>query len=328
MTTQEKTVCVKMDEEKYDTKRMIFNGPKTMTAKSGFSYDTVQIKTRNEDGSHGSLIVRTVDGLYSHGLVKGKDFTDPDKFKWQVPISLQNRDPVSGMTAPTEQQARWVENFNEIMEECIEWIMNNLDALGLDSDFQRPLLKNFSPLYYAKEKDAKTGKATKRIAEGAGPWLYTKTMYRDNYDGTFTFNTEFFDKNDRELDPITQVEDVKCNCQAALIVESLYVHGEKIYPQVKLYEMVVDPLSKRRVRILGEEKNCVRLTANPTVTVADTSKPPLSFSNDNWGDEEEDEDDESAPAPAPAPAPAQDPAETKPKPKIKKVIKKVAKQTQ
>lgn len=288
----DKTVCVKMDERDYDVNDMVFIGPKNVKAKSGFEYDSVIIKTKNRnketgelDGTQGSLIIRSVADLYCKGLEKGKDFSDPDKFKWQIPISLQDRDPASGHTKPTEQQARWMANFDGIFEHCIDWIMDHLKELGLDDDFPRPLLKNFSPVFYAKEKDPKTGKATKRIAEGAGPWLYTKTMYRETPDGDFDFSTMFFNKNDVEL-PYTDAVDTKCQAQAAFILESLYCSGEKIYPQLKMYELVFTPLGGRRERVLGEESESTRLSSDPRVRVRNsTTGAPLGEDEGAMGEE-------------------------------------------
>lgn len=309
-----KNQLVKMDQTGYDVSNMIFVDPKNITTKSGFSYETIAIKTRNPDGSEGDLVIRTVPNLFSKGLEKGKDFTDSNKFKWQVPISFQDRDSVTGCTNPTPEQAAWMDNFNAMIDRCLDWIMENLDKLGLGDDYQRPLSRKFSPMFYAKVKDPVTGKPTTKVAPGAGPWLYTKTMYKELADGTFNFQTQFFDKQNNELDPM-DIVGVHCTTTAALKFESIYKSGDKMHLQIKLFEMVLEEHGNRRERLLGVEEDSVRLD----------TKAKLSISNETASNDFDNESVENGSVGEPEDPDADDPV-VRPEspPKIKSVKMKEA----
>lgn len=290
MPVTRQTKLVKMDTEGYDTSNMTFSDPKNVTTKSGFSFDTVQIGTKNDDGSEGDLIFRSVADLFCKGLEKATDFNDSEKFKWQMPISFQDRNQSTGFTDPTPEQAAWMECWDAIMTKAIDWIMDNLDKLGLEDDYPRPRLQSFTPMYYAKEKDPKTGKATKRIAEGAGPWLYTKVPWNPVTD---EFQSQFFDKNNYELHP-DSIKERHFKAQVALKFESLTIMASGIHPQVKLFEAVLEEMGSSRTRILGTEDDCVRLSSDPKVKVSSntTSTAPLGDDDDLVAPVEDDDDDD------------------------------------
>lgn len=310
MTATHKNKLVKMDLAPYDTSKMTFGEPKNVTTKSGFSFDTVAIGTVNPDGSEGDLIIRSVPDLFCKGLEKAKDYNDAEKFKWQLPLSFQDRNPSTGLTDPTPEQAAWMANFDAIMQQCIDWVMANLMRLGLDEEFQAPRLKDFTPMYYAKVKDPKTGKPTKRIAEGAGPWLYTKVMWNPE---TNEFGSQFFDKSDQELTP-DSIVDRHFKATVALKIESLFINGNRIHPQVKLFESVMEEIGSARVRILGEEDNCVRLNSQPRVKVMN--------STDSASPLDEDEDDDDDDGSVGEPVEEEEPEPVVEVPKKKKVLRK------
>ncbi len=325
MTTTNKNELVEMDTKGYQTSKMTFSEPKNVTTKSGFSFQSVKIQTIKSDGTEGDLIIRSVANLFCKGLEKATDFTDDTKFKWQMPISFQDRNTGTGFTDPTPEQAAWMKCWDEMMTTAIDWIMANLKELGLEDDYPRPRLQSFTPMYYAKEKDPKTGKPTKRIAEGAGPWLFTKVPWNP---ATDEFRTQFFNKDHVELHP-DDVKDTHFKCQVALHFESLTVMPTGIYPQVKLFEAVLEEMGSSRVRILGSEEECTRLTSNPKVKVSSntTSSAPLGGDDSDYDDDDDDGSvgqgagDGSEPEPEPEPEPKPEPV----KKKIVRRVKKIAK---
>jgi hypothetical protein len=255
----------------YDLTRMRFSKPKTMT--QPIPHDTIEITTINEDGTDGDMLIQTPGDLFSFGLSPNCDkATGEFKGSYAFPISFYEQNS-SKMAEPTEEQAAWVAAFDALMKQCVKHIMSNLQSIGLAEDTPESQFRKFNPMFYTKVKDPVTGKSTQRVAEGAGPVLYSKVVYSQEKK---TFGTIFCDKDNNELDPLELIgKFYKTKC--VLKLASIFINGDRICPQVKLYETVVEEQTNEKKRFLGPVPT-KRIIPDPTVVVDeidDVSGPPM-----------------------------------------------------
>lgn len=289
----------------YDAKsRMIFSAPiggSIPDSKPKIEFKRINIETLNPDGSKGALIIPTSKKLFSFGVSEN---INPDNGKvsgWVMAICLYNKD------GATEEEKEWVETFNNIVEVCSKHVIDNKEELD-QFELQPSDLRKFNPLYYRKEKitDAKTGKTTLKVVEGAGPTLYAKLIYSKK---TEKFVSQFFDTKDQHMNPMELIG-VYCYVQAAIKIESIFI-GSKISLQVKLYECEVDPANTGMKRLLPRPKANSTLT-NFNIEMNTKQSPPIGGDDDDnngsiQGDEEKPEQVQ----------------ETEEKKVVKRVVKKV-----
>lgn len=236
--------------EGYNPKqRMIFSDPivgSIPDSKTKIEFKRINISSRNEDGTVGELIIPT-ERLYSFGVSENTSQETGNVTGFTFPLCLWNRD---GCT-PAEKT--WVDNFNDIVDNCIEYLINNKEELDLFELTRGDLTKTkggLNPLYFKKEKytDDK-GKTVLRNVPGRGPTLYAKLIYSKKQD---KFLTQFFDKNDQTIEA-RDLMGKHCYANGAVKIESIFV-GSKISLQVKLYEAVVEPSKMGMKRLLERPK--------------------------------------------------------------------------
>jgi hypothetical protein len=229
--------------------RMIFSEPivgSIPDSKTKIEFKRINISTRNEDGTIGELIIPT-ERLYSFGVSENTSQETGNVTGFTFPLCLWNRD---GCT-PAEKT--WVDNFNDIVDNCIDHLIDNKEELDLFELTRGDLTKTkggLNPLYYKKEKytDDK-GKTVLRNVPGRGPTLYAKLIYSKKQD---KFLTQFFDKNDQTIEA-RDLMGKHCYANGAVKIESIFV-GSKISLQVKLYEAVVEPSKMGMKRLLERPK--------------------------------------------------------------------------
>jgi hypothetical protein len=292
----------------YDLSRMRFSKPKTMT--QPIPHETIEISTINEDGTDGDMLIQTPSNLFSFGLSPNCDrSTGEFKGSYAFPISFYDQN-ASKTAEPTDEQEAWVNAFDGMMKQCVKHIMGNLEEIGLAEDTPESQFRKFNPMFYTKVKDPVTGKSTQRVAEGAGPVLYSKVVYSQEKK---TFGTIFCDKDNNELDPLDLIGKF-FKTTSILKISSIFINGDRICPQVKLYETVVEEQTNEKKRFLGPTPT-KRIIANPTVAVQrneDDSGPPMS--------EEPDQDTEDVVPDDASDFGDDEPAEPEP---TKKIVRKV-----
>jgi hypothetical protein len=291
----------------FDTSKMEFSTPQQGSIPGGgpaISFARINISTRNTDGSVGELVMPT-GRLFSFGVSEN---IAPDTGKvngWTMPLCLWNRD------GPTPEEKAWTDTFDKIVERCVDHIIENKEELD-KFDLERSDLKKFNPLYWRKEKKMVNGKTQLVVVDGTGPTLYSKLIYGKKNE---KFVTNFFDVNDQPINPLDMLAKY-CYANAAIKIESIFI-GNKISLQVKLYEVVVEPIQSGMKRLLP------RPAANSIVIEASrTASTTASSAMDDADDDDDDDDDsdcgsiEEDRKTAP-PAPSATPA--------KKIIRKVVK---
>jgi hypothetical protein len=295
----------------YDTSRMIFSEPQTGSIPGNgpkIEFKRVNISTVNEDGTQGDLILAT-EKLFSFGVSENISQETNTVSGYTLPLCLHNRD------GPSEQEGDWVTTFNNIIEACIDHLIENADEVDKPG-LLRSDLRSFNPLYYKKEKvtDPKSGKMITRPVEGAGPTLYAKLIWSKKNE---SFVTDFFDVQDNPVDPHTLIG-TYCYVKAAVKIESIFVGKQVISMQVKIRECEVEPTAKSNKRLLPRPKADSRVLMRPPTN---TSAAPMitapSEDQDSESDSESESDGEEIAPPAAA-------AAAKKKPPARKV-KAVAK---
>jgi hypothetical protein len=241
----------------YDFKNnIIFSNPRVEKipgigekGKSALTYQRILISTKFSDGSEGDLIFATPgDDHFSYGLGEN---TSPETGKvtgHSLPICLYNKD------GPTDNEKKWVAQFNEVMEFCKEHLVTVQQKLGI-VDLEVRDLKKFNPLFYKKEKNKESSNFGK-VIEGAGPIFYAKTWESKGKICT-VFHELYYEGSRRKTrlisDPTT-LTGTYCTVRAAFKFESIYIGGGKYSPQIKLYHVIAKTASHGPRSILNIEE--------------------------------------------------------------------------
>ena len=164
---------------------------------------------------------------------------------------------------PTKEEVNWVEKFDEIVESCIDHLIDNKEEIELYELQRSDLTKakgGLNPMYWRKEtvKDEVTGKKVLRNIEGQGPTLYTKLIFSKKNE---KFLTDFFNKDDQPIQA-TDLMGKYCYANSAIKIESIFISGTgKISIQVKLYEAVVELTKTGKQRLLARPQATSKVLA-------------------------------------------------------------------
>lgn len=237
----------------YDAnKRMVFSEPiegSVPDSKPKIEFKRINISTRNEDGSYGELVFPT-ERLFSFGVSENVSQETGKITGYTFPLCLYSRE------SPTEAEKQWVEGFNNIVDKCIDWLIDHKEEIEADDLTRSELTKvkgGLNPLYIKRERVKNSaGKMELRPVDGQGPALYTKLIFSKKND---KFVTQFYDTNDQPLNALDLMGKY-CYTRAAVKIESIFISGTgKISLQVKLYEAVVEPSKTGMKRLLRPEGN-------------------------------------------------------------------------
>lgn len=287
----------------YDTKRMRFGEPQSGSIpNSPIAFRRIPITTINEDGTEGELVIPSSE-VYSFGVSENKDIETGKVNGLVMPLCLYNRN------GPSEEEKSFVETFNNIVETCKDYLIENKEALG-QYELEKNDLKKFNVLYYKRDKG--------KIVEGTGPTLYAKLIVSKKHEKTITV---FFDnKTGHSIDAL-ELLGKHCYATAAIKIESIFI-GNKISLQVKLYECAVRRIEMGSKRLLSRPSES--LEHDSSVSVHNPTKNnPLPFGG--GGDDDDDAGSLGGDDLELEEAPLEDTIKTLPKKVIKKVVKKVVK---
>ncbi len=224
----------------YDTGRMIFSSPiigSVPDSKPKIEFKRINISTLNEDGTEGELILKTPDRLFSFGVTENLSEESKKVTGYTFPICLWNKD------APTEEQKTWTDTFENIVEQCIEHLLENKEEVELYDLTREELTKSkggLNPLYWKKDKatDERTGKVVQRKVPGQGPTLYAKLIYSKKSNKFFS---QFYNPQGEAINVNDLMNSKYCHVSAAIKIESIFISGTgKISLQVKIYEAVIE----------------------------------------------------------------------------------------
>jgi hypothetical protein len=293
--------------ESYDTSRIIFSEPvqgSIPDSKPAITYSRINISTKNDDGTIGDLILSTEE-CYSFGVSENTNIDTGKVNGFVMPIVLHSRN------GATEKEKAFVETFNNIVEKCKDYLIDNKEDLG-QYDLERNDLKKLNPLYYKKEKG--------KVVDGAAPTLYAKLIVSKKQGDKVI--TVFFNKDNGQSINALDLLGKHCYVKAAIKFESIFI-GNKISLQVKLYECQATPIDMGFKRLLPrpESSSVVR---NETRNLL-----PTNFASNRDVDEDEPmdtvEDKETIDDGSDYEPPVEETIKVVPKKTIKKVVKKVIK---
>jgi len=300
----------------YNTTRMVFSEPIAGSIPNStpkIEFKRINISTKNEDGTMGELIIPT-ERLFSFGVSENTSQETGKVNGYTFPLCLWGRD------GATEAETAWTDTFENIVEKCIEHLVDNREEIDMFELTRSDLTKSkggLNPLYWKKEKFTnEKGKTVLRRVPGTGPTLYTKLIFSKK---SGKFLSQFFDQNDEPLDAMDLMGKY-CYSQAAIKIESIFI-GSRISLQIKLYESVVEPAAIGMKRLLGRPKARSKVLEHK----AGSSATPM----DDDDDEEDDsgsiggsDDEDEAPPPVKAKAKAKTSAKKKVVRKVRKVVRK------
>ena len=266
--------------KKFDTKALRFGKPRDGSIpNSTVVFKRIPIGVLNADSSLGELVIPTTDNLYSFGLSPNTNMQTGKTDGYTLSLCLWNKD------APTDDQKKWVENFNTIIDAIKDYLIEHRDDFG-KYELEMADLKNFNPLYYKKEKG-------KRV-EGSGPVLYPKVLQNKKNE---IITTPFCNERGEDIDPMTLLNKA-CKATAAIKIESIFI-GAKISLQVKVYEAQVKMFDNTVKRLLRKPDSSSDVVMEAQVDDVQESK--VDDDEDSVkGSDSEDESSEAAVAAAPA----------------------------
>lgn len=225
----------------YNTDRMVFSEPQKGSIPNtipAINFQRILISTKNPDGTQGELILPT-SRLFSFGVSENKNPETGKVNGYVLPLCLHNRD------GATKEERAWSETFDNIVDKCKEFLVDNRDDIE-QYELELTDLRKFNPLYYKKERG--------KIVEGTGPTLYSKLIVSKKHNKIVTM---FFDKNNKPIDALDLLGKY-CYVRGAVKIESIFI-GNKISLQVKLYEAEAEMVQTGMRSLLS------RPTANPRV---------------------------------------------------------------
>lgn len=234
----------------YDVKNIVFSDPvsgEIPDSRPKIEFKRININTINPDGTEGELILPT-DNLYSFGVCENRSMETNKVNGYTFPICLWNKN------GPTETETQWTNKFNEIIETCIDHVVDVKDDIEMYELTRSDLTKSkggLNPLYWKKErvKNEKTGKMELQNVPGRGPTLYAKLMYSKAKN---IFMSQFYDTEGNNLEPLNLIGQ-HCFFRGAVKIESIFI-GSKISIQVKIYEAEVEPVISGPKRLLSRPK--------------------------------------------------------------------------
>ena len=280
----------------YDVNNMIFSEPLVGTipdSKPSISFSRIMISNKNKDGTEGELIVPTSE-LFTFGVGENLNQETGKVNGYVLPLCLHNKN------GPSSDEEAFVETFNNIVDRCKKYLIDNKETLG-QYELELNDLKKFNPLYYKREKG--------KIVDGSGPTLYGK-LITSKKNGIVT---KFYDSTTGEsLNPLDLLGTYSF-AKAAIKIESIFI-GNKISLQVKVYECDIRPSNTGMKRLLKRPESDSRILNK----VAEKSIP-YSIDDDSGSIVNSDVDDDFEDVKAQVKAPVEVPKV------VKKVIKKIVK---
>lgn len=285
----------------YDVNNMRFRKPLdgSLPNDTTVKFKRIAIGTKNPDGSLGDLIIPTLR-VYSFGLSPNRDQKTGKIDGYSIPLCLFSRDE------PTDEQRKWVETFNNVVEHTKQYILDHKDDIER-YDLEPAELKKLNPLYYKREKG--------KIVDGTGPTLYAKVMQNKK---TGTISTPFCDERGNDVDPMS-IMDKRCYVTAAIKFESIFI-GSRISLQIKVYEarvQMLDSAPRRFLQSMSSSTNNVVMEDDDQPhrpSLLESSSSVVKQSNDESDDEsgsvngDDEKEEQQAPPPAPVLTSAAKPA--------------------
>ena len=196
-----------------------FGAPKVSNVPGkDITYERIPITIEHDDNLYGSLLIKT-EKCFTFGAQQNIDKETGLVNGWSLPIAMYDR------LEPTEEQRKWAAKFDEIVECCKDFLVDNYE-------FERRQLDNIGNCMWWSKNDTTRG-----------PTLYSKIIAGKS---SKRFDTKFRMVKDlkNNLDEgvvITKKELIEnYNVIAVIKIDSIYICGENVSLQVKVYEALVE----------------------------------------------------------------------------------------
>jgi hypothetical protein len=255
------------DYSNFQKENIVFSKPESGSIAGSIpkiSFKRIRMAARNRDGSVGELVLLTPPNLMSFGLQENIEMGTGNVNGYQFPMCLWNKN------GPSVDENKFVDKFNEIVDYCKKYLVDNRDLIE-KYDLEMNDLKKFNPLYWKMDKG--------KIVEDKGPMLYIKVI---NNRASEKISTYFIDdETNTFIDPM-DLRNKRCYVQAAIKIESIFI-GNKISLQIKLKEAIVRVIDTGSIRSLLRPN---ALVSPPTATLS-SSTANADLSPSYQGEEEE-----------------------------------------
>jgi len=255
------------DYSNFQKENIVFSKPESGSIAGSIpkiSFKRIRMAARNRDGSVGELVLLTPPNLMSFGLQENIEMGTGNVNGYQFPMCLWNKN------GPSVDENKFVDKFNEIVDYCKKYLVDNRDLIE-KYDLEMNDLKKFNPLYWKMDKG--------KIVEDKGPMLYIKVI---NNRASEKISTYFIDdETNTFIDPM-DLRNKRCYVQAAIKIESIFI-GNKISLQIKLKEAIVRVIDTGSIRSLLRPN---ALVSPPTATLSSTTAN-ADLSPSYQGEEEE-----------------------------------------
>ena len=253
----------------YNTKNMIFSTPLSGNVKdTTIKFRRIPISTKYPDGTTGDLILPT-ERLFSFGVCENISPETKKSNGFVFPLVLYSKE------GATQAEKDFLETFNNIIDECKKYLLDNKKELKLH-DLEPALLKKFNPVWIKKDDEGNP-------VEGSLPTLYVKLIVSKK-DKQEKIVSNFYDKKSgKQLNPMELLKQY-CYTNAAIKIESIFL-GKNLSMQIKLYEADVELLNSNKKRLLP------RPQSDATVTVSTSKTNPLADDDNDDVNSELDEQD-------------------------------------
>ena len=195
-----------------------FGAPKVSNVPGkDITYERIPITIEHDDGTYGSLLIKT-EKCFTFGAKQNIDKETGLVNGWSFPIAMYDR------LEPTEEQRKWVAKFDEIVECCKDFLVDN-------HDFERSQLGNIGNCMWWSKNDT-----------SRGPTLYPKviTTISRRYDTKFRMVKDL--ENNLDAGAVIPKEELvdNYNLIAVVKIDSICIGNENISIQVKVYEALVE----------------------------------------------------------------------------------------
>ena len=245
---------------------------------TGMTSKRINIGTKNDDGTEGELVFQT-ERLFSFGVSENVDKATEKVNGYTMPLCLHSKD------GATSDELAFVETFNNIVEKCKDYLVDNKKDLKI-KDLERSDLRKLNPIYYKKTADGE-------VDESASPTLYAKLIVSKK-NGQNKIITEFFDSVSGEsynpLDLIGKYSFVR----PVIKIESLFLGSLKVSLQIKLYEAEVKLINTGMKRLLSRPQPKEKVTSyvntnvsNPMNEDDDEDTEEINDTKTNTADDED-----------------------------------------
>ena len=204
-----------------DTSKLLFD-PAKKVFKPKYSYHKIPIRIKHDNGE-GPLYIM-LKNVLSYGI---NSFQGDGKEAHSISIKLWD--------TPTEEQGLWRRKFEELIQTCINYVMENKNKLGISvrrSEMEGPK-GGASPLKYKVVDDGE-----EQVRTDSAPCMYPKVKSYRLKDQE-VWQVRFVDSETRKDDPESLISKKLDILRCVLVVDNIFIGRRWKSVQVFVKEAIV-----------------------------------------------------------------------------------------